>query len=179
MKSGILENDVVRLRALEPEDLDLLYDIENDSGLWEVSNTQTPFSRDLLKEYLKNAHQDIYEAKQLRMVICKISDQSVLGMIDLFNFNPQHNRAGIGIFIARDKQNRGYASGALEIFLNYAFRHLDLHQLYADIPVGNSNSLQLFKKFNFAEIGTRKDWIKNEGKFQDVSLFQLINPNHS
>ena len=35
----------IRLRAIEPEDLDLLYQIENDSSLWDVGTTNVPYSR--------------------------------------------------------------------------------------------------------------------------------------
>jgi len=174
----LLENKLVKLRSLEPIDLDLLFSIENDSQYWEVSNTLVPFSRDILSKYLKNAHQDIYEAKQLRLVITRQSDSMIIGLIDLFDFNPQHQRAGIGILILNKFQREGYASSTLELFLKYAFEHLDLHQLYADIPVSNVKSLELFSKMNFEEIGTQKDWIKVKGKFVDVKKLQLLNPNH-
>ena len=39
----ILENNTIRLRALEPTDLQLLYKWENDSSIWEVSHTIKPF----------------------------------------------------------------------------------------------------------------------------------------
>lgn len=40
-----LKGESVYLRALEPEDLEFIYTIENDQNIWEVSNTQTPYSR--------------------------------------------------------------------------------------------------------------------------------------
>ena len=174
----LLENDIIKLRALETGDLDLLFSVENDPQFWEVSNTLAPYSRQLLGQYLKNAHQDIFEAKQLRLVITEKKDSTVLGLLDLFDFNPQHNRAGIGILILKKYQQKGYAVNALEVFIRYAFEHLDIHQLYANIPVSNEKSLHLFHKLNFIEVGIQKGWIKVKGKFQDVALLQLINPNH-
>ena len=174
----LLENDIIKLRALETEDLDFLFSVENDPQFWEVSNTLAPYSRQLLGQYLKNAHQDIFEAKQLRLVISKKKDSTVLGLVDLFDFNPQHKRAGIGILVLKKYQQKGYAAQALEVFIRYAFEHLDLHQLYANIPVSNEKSLHLFQKLNFLEIGIKKDWIKVKNQFQDVTLLQLINPNH-
>lgn len=176
---NLLENELVKLRSLEPTDLDLLFSIENDSQNWEVSNTLTPFSRDVLSKYLKNAHQDIYEAKQLRLVITRKSDSLIVGLIDLFDFNPQHERAGIGILILNKFQRQGYAQSTLELFLNYAFEHLDLHQIYANIPVDNKSSLALFSKMNFKEIGIKKSWIKVKGKFKDVAILQILNPKHT
>ena len=173
---NLLENEHVKLRSLEPTDLDLLFSIENDSQYWDVSNTLTPFSRDVLSKYLKNAHQDIYEAKQLRLVITRKSDSLVVGLIDLFDFNPQHERAGIGILILKNFQRQGYAQNTLELFLNYAFEQLDLQQLYADIPADNKSSLALFNKMNFKKIGIKKSWIKVKGKFKDVVILQILNP---
>ncbi|MGL4384210.1 MAG: GNAT family N-acetyltransferase, partial [Flavobacterium sp.] len=94
-----LKGNTIYLRALEPNDLEFVYAMENDQSIWEVSNTQTPYSRFLVKQYLENAHQDIYEAKQLRLAICKDQDFPAVGLIDLFEFDPKNNRAGIGIVI--------------------------------------------------------------------------------
>lgn len=169
-----LKGTNINLRALEPEDLDFLYNIENNESFWEVSHTQTPFSKFLLKQYLENAHLDIFEAKQLRLLIEEKSTKKQLGMIDLFDFNPQHKRAGIGILIHPDFQKNGHASEALSVLINYAFTYLDLHQLYANITAENSKSISVFTKHKFEKIGLKKDWILSEGKFKDEILFQLI-----
>ena len=169
-----LKGEHVILRALEPEDLDFLYQIENNESFWEISHTQTPFSKYILRQYLENAHLDIYESKQLRLLIVEISTKKEVGMIDLFDFNPQHKRAGIGILIHPDFENKGFASEALSLLINYSFSHLQLHQLYANITSDNSRSLALFKKHKFDEVGVKKEWILYEGKFKDEVLFQLI-----
>ncbi|MDE1207375.1 GNAT family N-acetyltransferase [Tenacibaculum larymnensis] len=165
----------IKLRALEPEDLGFLFQIENNESFWEVSHTQTPFSKFLLKQYLENAHLDIFEAKQLRLVIDEKATGKSIGMIDLFDFNPQHKRAGIGILIHPDFQQKGFASEALQLLINYCFTHLHLHQLYANITNDNTNSLHLFEKQNFKLIGVKKDWIFYNGTYKDELLFQLIN----
>ena len=164
----------IRLRALEIEDLIFLHTIENNESFWEVSHTQTPFSRYILKQYLENVHLDIYETKQLRLVIEEISDKKQVGMIDLFDFNPQHKRAGVGILIHPYFQNRGFASEALSLLIDYAFSYLNLYQLYANITSDNKKSITLFNKHNFTEVGIKKDWILSRGKYKDEVLFQLI-----
>lgn len=171
-----LKGQNIYLRALEPEDLEFVYAIENDESIWKVSNTQTPYSRFLIRQYLENAHQDIYEAKQLRLAICRNGDFSAIGLIDLFDYDPRNNRAGIGILI-QDYENRGQGSGseALQLLINYAFTHLNLHQLYANIDGENEASLKLFTNFGFQLIGTKKQWNLVNGKYLDESLFQLIN----
>lgn len=172
MKTLIEKN--ITLRALEPEDLEFLHQIENNESFWKISHTQAPFSRFTLRSYLENSHLDIYETKQLRLIIEDTSNKNQIGMVDLFDFNPQHSRAGIGILIHPNFQNKGFASQALTLLINYSFTYLNLHQLYANIISDNNKSISLFKKHNFKEIGIKKDWVLTNRKYKDEILFQLL-----
>ncbi len=170
----ILENNNILLRALEPEDLSFLFETENNTAFWEVSETLKPFSKYLLKKYLENSHLDIFEAKQLRLVIVKKDTLDRIGMIDLFDYHPKHQRAGIGILILKEYQNQGFARESLEIFIKYAFTIIGLYQIYANIPLNNKKSISLFESMNFIRTGVKKDWIKKENGFIDVAFYQLI-----
>lgn len=170
-----LVGDKIFLRALEPNDLDVLYATENNTDLWHVSDTLTPFSKHILKEYIKESHRDIYDAKQLRLAIC-LNNNEVIGFIDLFDFNPQHQRGGIGLVIINNfHRGQGYAKDALKVLINYSFSVLNLHQLYCDINQDNTASLNLFKSVGFNEIGFKKDWVYNKGEYKSVLMFQIIN----
>jgi len=168
-----LKGKNIVLRALEPEDLDFLFETENNEDFWEISGTTAPFSRFVLKQYIGNAGQSIYEALQQRFVI--EANKQPVGMIDLFDFNPDHNRAGIGILVLPEFEGSGYAKEALELVIHYSFSKLQLHQLYANITSDNSRSIQLFSKFSFIQIGSKKDWIYTNNTYKDELLFQLIN----
>jgi diamine N-acetyltransferase len=171
----ILEGSHIQLRALEPTDLDFLYELENDELVWEVSNTVTPYSKFVLKQYLENSHRDIYDVKQLRLVVSTLNDQQTIGLIDLFDFDPKHERAGIGIIILSEKdRGKGFAKEAIQLLCTYAFQHLNVHQLYANITEDNTSSIQLFKKLGFSEAGIKKDWILSKGKYKNEHLYQLI-----
>lgn len=177
---ALLENDIIKLRAPEPGDLDLLYNWENDEGIWYLSNTLTPFSRDVLKRYLDNAHQDIYQASQLRLMIdIKENNENpinTIGAIDLFNFEPYHLRAGVGILIGdKEIRGKGFGSQALGLLIDYAFNFLGLHQLYCNIFVENNTSLKLFESNGFKIIAEKKDWIRHGSTWQSEYLLQLIN----
>lgn len=171
-----LTGKAIRLRALEPEDLDFLYKIENNEAIWEVSNTQTPYSRFLIRQYLENAHQDIYEAKQLRLAICRNGEAEAIGLIDLFDFDPANMRAGVGIVLCEPSDRKqGFGTEALGLLIRYAFSQLNLHQLYANINPGNAASISLFTNFGFTLTGIKKDWTKRRDHFEDEALYQLIN----
>lgn len=163
------------LRALEPEDLEFVYAIENDESMWEVSNTQTPYSKFLIRQYLENAHQDIFEAKQLRLAICKKESADAIGLIDLFDFDPKNKRAGVGIIVQKEEdRQRGYGKQALGLVISFAFEQLQLHQLYANISSENKASEALFTTFGFEKIGVKKDWNFTNNSFKDEGLYQLI-----
>lgn len=170
-----LRGQNIKLRALEQRDLDFLYQLENDPTVWEISGTITPYSKDVLQFYLDNAHRDIYDVKQLRLVICKMDDMP-LGFIDLFDFDPNNKRAGVGIIVMSEKdRNKGIGGEALQILCRYAFDVLQLRQLYANILEENTQSIHLFEKLGFELVGIKKDWISSNGKFKNELLFQKIN----
>ena len=177
-----LQSQHISLRAIEPSDIDFLYQWENDTENWKVSNTQIPFSRFVLEQYIATAHQDIYSVKQLRLIIDLIPHLSPegegrkpVGCIDLFDFDPNHLRSGIGILIA-DKSDRrkGYASEALELLIEYCFSTLNLHQLYCNITPDNEASILLFQKHGFQITGIKKQWIRDGGTYKDELMLQRI-----
>lgn len=174
MTSLKLELGKIRFRALEPEDIDLLFEWENDAEIWEISNTFEPFSKYILAKYIKDSNRDIYESKQIRMIIESIEGKAV-GAIDLFDFDPFHFRAGVGILIHDEKDRKlGYASDALKLLCAYATNYLRLHQLYANISEDNLASIHLFKSNGFELIGTKKDWRRTLDGWKNELMFQKI-----
>lgn len=174
-----LKGKHISLRALEPSDLDFLYQLENDTSIWEISGTLKPYSKKVLQLYLENAHRDIYEVKQLRLCICDLNN-ACIGLIDLFDFDPKHKRAGVGIVISNpEDRNKGVGNEALNLLCDYAFKILDLHQLYANILEDNESSIHLFEKMGFEKIGIKKDWIRTSSGFKNEIMFQKINSNVS
>lgn len=169
----------INLRALEPEDLEFLYLWENNPEVWQISNTYTPFSKYILKKYLEDSHLDIYQTKQLRMIIELVTQDKIkpIGAVDLFDFDPHHQRAGIGILIAEtDDRKKGYGKTALKLLIDYSFTVLKLHQLYCNVTTQNEESLSLFKNASFEIIGIKKEWIRTPDGWADEYLLQLINP---
>lgn len=43
MKQSFLINDRIYLRAVEPEDMDVMYEMENDPSMWDISNFTVPY----------------------------------------------------------------------------------------------------------------------------------------
>ena len=170
-----LKGKKIYLRALEPEDLDFVHEIENNEDFWVVSATQSPYSRYMIKKYLENAHRDIYEVKQLRLVICNYNHKTV-GLIDLFDLEPKNRRAAIGILIADPADRKqGYGAESISLICEYGFKHLALHQVYANVTADNEPSVKLFESLGFKRVGVKKDWNLVDNEYKDEALYQLIN----
>jgi diamine N-acetyltransferase len=174
MSQTKLELGKIRFRALEPDDIDLLYEWENDAEIWEVSNTFEPFSKYILAKYIRESQRDIYEAKEMRLII-ETPDGIAVGAIDLFDFDPFHFRAGVGILIHNKKDRKlGYATDALQLLCDYAKDYLRLHQLYANITEDNLASIHLFTQNGFELCGTKKDWRRTKDGWKTELMFQKI-----
>jgi diamine N-acetyltransferase len=172
----ILEGDGIKLRAVEPEDLELLYKWENEEINWKQSNTLVPYSRYILKRYIVNSHRSFYETCQLRLMIDALAEDRTVGTIDLFDFDQFNMRAGVGILIADPHdRKKGYASAALTCIINYAFMTLRLHQLWCNILEGNEESLSLFMHHGFVVSATKKEWVRVNGVFITEFMLQMIN----
>lgn len=172
-KFSFLVSDRIRLRALEPEDLDLLYSLENDPASWNMSNSTMPYSKFFLHQYLEHQQGDIFADKQLRLVIESI-DKEVIGLVDLFEFQPLHQRAELGIIILKEYRKQGYAVDAINLLLDYAFNHLMLHQVYAQVGELNQDSIKLFQACGFTHESTLKQWLFTPDGFKDAFVFQKI-----
>lgn len=163
----------VRLRAMEPEDLDYLYRIENDNELWKVGVTNVPYSRSALNDYICTCTSDIYQDRQVRLMV-ETAGGVTVGIVDLVNFNPQHRRAEIGLVIDAAHRGQGYGGAAVAQLMRYAHEVLHLHQLYAVIAVGNGECVRLFERLRFQKDTMLKDWLFDGDRYHDALVMQTF-----
>lgn len=162
---------------MEPADATSLYEWENDQSLWSYSFTNTPFSKFVLEEFAQAAHQDIYTNRQLRLIIIRLVDQTPMGCVDLFDFDPQHNRCGVGIFVHAHFRGEGIAAESLKLTLSYAFQTLLLQQVYSEVSELNTASLKLFETSGFKRCGLKLKWHRSAiNQYENVVMLQCMNP---
>ena len=155
------------------DDLQWLYLIENDERLWKYSNTIVPFSKEILTKYILNSNRDIFDVKQLRMVVYS-KEVSRIGLIDLYDFSPENKRLALGIIIDEKYRNIGVAKNALSLIERWIKSRLDIHQIYVNIGEENLISIKLFKSLGYNKIGLKKDWNFYNNKFNSEFTFQKI-----
>ena len=164
----------LKLRALEPSDLDLLYELENNTSEWSSSSSPLPYSRFALKQFIKRSlTEDIYNLRQVRLVIEEVNDSTSqsIGFIDLCDFSPQHQRAEVGIILFPQFRRLDYAPKALSLLCDYA-RALSLHQLYAYVLEDNLPSQKTFERADFTKVACMKDWFLQENYYKNAIFYQ-------
>ena len=174
LMTSFLKYGNVRLRAVEPADIDFIEKCENATELWEVSGATAPLSRRIVEEYVEGYSADIFRDGQLRLMIADVASGRTVGIIDLFDFAPFEGRAAVGIIIDADCRRSGYARQALSALIAYARNYIGMHQLYAHVPEGNEASRALFEKAGFSETGQLKDWQKVGREYRTVTVFQKL-----
>ncbi len=163
----------VNLRAMEPEDLDLLYRIENDHELWSLGSTNVPYSRYALHDYMANSTGDIYTDKQVRLII-ENEDRVTVGLVDLTNFDPKHLRAEIGLVIEKPMRRKGYAAAALTQLHRYARHTLHLHQVFAIVSTDNTAAISLLTQQGYEDTARLCQWIFDGADYHDALLMQRL-----
>lgn len=174
MNKSFFSSERIRLRAMEPEDLEVMYAMENDPQTWDVTNFNVPYSKFVLRQYIENSQCDMFADRQLRMMVVRSEDDAVVGTIDITEFAPMHARGEIGIAIRREHQGNGYAKEALDLLCDYAFGFLHLKQLTAHVATDNPTSMRLFESCRFVRCGLLKEWWCVGGHFKDVVLLQRL-----
>lgn len=192
-----MERGEVRLRALEPEDVDRLYIWENDRDMWPFGGTRAPLSRHQLWEYATNYDANPFAAGQLRLIIehatapdnaipqssqssqytqsSQNSQSSLIpcGIIDLYDIDPVNSRAMVGIMVAPRWRSRGIATRALELVGEYCRDILGLATIASEVASDNLPSIRLFgEKAAYRQVGERPSWYRRGDSFVSALLFQ-------
>ena len=162
----------LHLRALEPDDTDMIYEAEKDDAAWRYSDYLAPLSRDMLLQYALAYDADPFKSGQLRLIIDM--DGTAIGMLDLFEVSARHLRADIGIYILPQFRGNGYSTKSLELAKDYCISRLGLHQVTASVAQRNDVAKRCFIKAGFLPTGKRPDWLRNPEGYEDVTLLSCI-----
>ena len=163
-----MENRKLRLRALEPEDAEMMYEAESDPAAWRYSDYLAPMSREMLREYALTYDADPLRSGQLRLIIDM--EGTAAGLLDLFDISPRHMRADTGIYLLPAFRGMGLGVKALELAKDYCRARLGLHQLTAGVAQQNTAARRCYEKAGFHTTGTRPDWLRSEIGWEDIDL---------
>ena len=168
-----MEVPMVRLRALEPEDLELLYTIENEEELWDVGSSCTPMSKYALRQYLASQPQNVLESGEVRLVIVNELTGKAVGLLDLTDISFLDGRAEVGIALLRSERGKRIGQAALVALERYARQKLRLRLLFAQIGLPLSeNSKKIFESVGYEQIALLPEWHYRNGGYESIAIYQ-------
>lgn len=170
----ILENDTLKLRAVEPEDATIMWEVESDSSQWIQNSMAAPLSSNIIYNYALTYDADPFGAGQLRLILERKSDNSVLGIIDLYDISATHRNAFVAIYVLPEFRRCGYAETAIHLLEEYAFENINLQHLAAKIMEGNDVSVNLFEKCGYTLRGIIPQWFQTGNLRKSISIYSKI-----
>lgn len=109
------------------------------------------------------------------VVICLVADGSIIGAMSLSQiFRKGFQSAYLGYYIGARYANKGYMTEALGLLLDYAFKHLQLHRLEANVQPNNAASIALVKRAGFKKEGYSRGYLKISGRWRDHERWAIL-----
>lgn len=161
----------VRLRAVEPEDVDFMLECEGDGEASKWSDYRAPLSRNQLLTYALTYDADPFSAGQLRL-IAQDADGTRVGIVDLFDISEKDSKAYIGICIHPSFRRNGFGRHALRALEHLCVSRLGLRFLIAEVAAANPAGCALFGESGYTETAFLPQWHKIGAAFYDFKLFR-------
>lgn len=159
MITNPLSNNIVTLRAVEPDDAGMMFGLENDTDLWQYSERIAPLSMLMIRQYAESYDSDPIRAGQLRLIVTDTTRGETVGIADLYEIDPQARHAFVGIAILPDFRRRGYGRAALDALASYSRLMLRMKCLAARVAENNTPSLGLFRAAGYTRMAVIPKWI--------------------
>lgn len=162
----------LELKKIKKDDLRQIIKWRNDPDIIKF-NTQFFL---LNMEYQKKWFEEITENdSKSKMFVFKF-DNKIVGIGGLIHYDCLNKSADIAIILGEKKiRGKGLGSRALEMLVEYGFKHMKLHRIGADIFEYNKISLKLFEKLEFKKEIEMRDYLWRDGKWWKVYTYSRIN----
>lgn len=161
---------LVKLRALERDDLKFVHDLNNNRRVMAYWFEEPYESFVELEElFLKHIHDQTE-----RRFIAENATGDRIGLVELVEITYIHRRAEFQLIIAPDVQGHGYGKTVTRLAADYAFRVLNLHKLYLVVATDNAAAISIYEECGFVEEGRLVGEFFVNGQYQDaLRMYQL------
>jgi len=174
-----LIGEAVLIRALLPEDGNETYaGWMNDQGIVEYTESRfASHTPDDLKRYIQGVRSD---SLSHMWAICDVVTGIHVGNIKLGPVNTDHQFGDIGLIIGeRSAWGRGFATEAISLVCDFAFKQLRLHKVTASMYEENVGSTRAFEKAGFIIEGTRtSQYLLNDHYTELVMVGRTASDSH-
>ncbi|TSB23293.1 GNAT family N-acetyltransferase [Psychrobacter sp. YGAH215] len=173
-----IKGNVVTLRAIEVEDLELLSIWSNSPELWEnLVGWHFPYSKLSTEQYIKNINNNNITYQNLAI---ETEELGLIGTINLVDIDWKNRNASNGIMLGdKDSRGKGYALDAVMTMMRYAFKELNLKRLDAEMIDYNNRSINFYtKKCGWVIEGKKENWFYRNGQYHDKIIVGITHKQY-
>ena len=164
--------NLIVLRALEPEDNSMLLELINDPETESmIGGKSWPVSALQQSQWLERQTND----NVFRCAIADRKSNAALGTLIINDIDRQNGTAQIHIKMAKaEGRGKGYGTDAIRTGVEYAFKEMRLHCIYAIVLSTNVISQRLFTKCGFKQEGILRSRSFKGGKYVDAYSYSIL-----
>ena len=169
----MIEGELVRLRAVEPEDAENAFRWMNDHEVARNLMARYPFSLESEREWVKGAGKPL-DFGNARFAV-ETKDGVHIGHCGLHGASAENRRAELGIMIG-DKEywGRGFGTDTMLTLLRFAFEQMNLHKVALGVFEFNERGLAMYAKLGFVEEGRFRDNLFQDGRYWDLVRMSIL-----
>ncbi len=168
--------EMVRLRALEMEDLDNIMKYWNTLELRQYLDNQMPMSRNTERQWLeRSTTMDPWRDGGMTLAVEDKKTGEFLGTVSLFRIQKQHKRAEFGIAIHKPENlGKGYGTDTARVMLWIAFQILGLNSVHLITLDTNERAQRAYEKAGFRKAGIFRQGAFVKGAFHDFIIMDIL-----
>lgn len=115
------------------------------------------------------------EEDSVCLLVRLVANRAIIGAVNLSQvFRGGFQNAYLGYFVGERYAGLGYMGEAMRLVLRYAFEHLKLHRLEANIQPVNVASIALVKRAGFVLEGYSRRYLKICGRWRDHERWAIL-----
>lgn len=174
----VIENESVFLRKMEYSDTENIVKWRNMDSVRNNFIYQALFTKESHENWI---HTMVETGKVDQLIIC-LKDKNhaegiPVGSVYIRDIDWNHNKAEYGIFIGEESaRGKGVGSQTAALMIQYCFEQLKLHRLFLRVFADNKQAIRSYEKAGFVQEAYLKDDVKIQGKYRDIILMGIINP---
>lgn len=167
----MIEGKLIRLRAIEKEDLKQLREWRNEPEIKKFTREYRELSMQNQLQWLDSLAKD----KNTIMFAVETKNGKLIGCTGLTYIDWKNSRAEVSIYIGDKKyKGKGYGTDTLKTLMDYGFRELNLHMLFGEIFEYNKANIRLFEKCGLKKDGVLRDRLYRDGRYWDSIIYSIL-----
>lgn len=164
----------VYLRPITHDDTDLIVKWRNDENVIKYFFYRGEFTKESHERWIRER---IETGEVVQFMVCMKDDDRPLGCTYVRDIDYQNKKAEYGVFIGEeDARGHGIGKEILNLTVDYAFKELKLHRIYARVRDNNEASLYSFLHCGFEKEAVLRESIYCDGEYVNVVILGKLNP---